>query len=127
MIIAITTNVIFLSDIIPEDFVEWGDNHHLPHIHSKIKIELYINFPSGNNSCALDALMTAWWVLNNIIHKHHSIEIHTIFANKQREISEIFSEMYEGNMSNLQAKSKIREIFQGILDINYQNNGFVEF
>ena len=115
-----------LTDIIPEDFVEWGDNHHLPHIHSKIESEPYIHFPWENNSCGLHALMTAWWVLYNIIHKQHSIEVRSMLANNCREISGIFSEMYEGNINNLQAKAKIRENFQGILDVNYQNYSFVE-
>ena len=62
----------------------------------------------------------------NIIQRHHSIEVHTIFTNNYTAISAIFSEMYEGNTNNLVAKEKIREIFQGVLDENYQNNEFVE-
>ena len=49
-----------------------------------------------------------------------------MFANNYTEISAIFSEMYEGNINNLEAKENIREIFQGILDEDYQNNGVVE-
>ena len=49
-----------------------------------------------------------------------------MFANNYTEISAIFSEMYEGTINNLEAKENIREIFQGILDLNYQNYGFVE-
>ena len=49
-----------------------------------------------------------------------------MFANNYTEISAIFSEMYEGTINNLEAKENIREIFQGILDKNYQNYDFVE-
>ena len=49
-----------------------------------------------------------------------------MFANNYSEISAIFSDMYEGNINNLKAKELIREIFQGILDEDYQNNGYVE-
>jgi hypothetical protein len=49
-----------------------------------------------------------------------------MFANNYSEISAIFSDMYEGNINNLKAKEKIREIFQGILDEDYQNNEYVE-
>ena len=70
--------------------------------------------------------MTAWWVLYNKIHKHHTTEVRTMFANNYTEISAIFSEMYEGTINNLEAKENIREIFQGILDQDYQNYDFVE-
>lgn len=70
--------------------------------------------------------MTAWWVMYNTIHKHHTTEVRTMFANNCTKISAIFSEMYAGNINNLKAKENIREIFQGILDEDYQNIGFVE-
>ena len=65
--------------------------------------------------------MTAWWDLYNTINKHHTTEVRTMFANNYTEISAIFSEMYEGNINNLEAKENIREIFQGTLDEDYQN------
>ena len=49
-----------------------------------------------------------------------------MFANSYSEISAISSEMYQGNINNFVAKEKIREIFQGVLDEDYQNNEFVE-
>ena len=49
-----------------------------------------------------------------------------MFAKNYSEISAIFSDMYEGSINNLKAKELIREIFQGILDEDYQNNGYVE-
>ena len=49
-----------------------------------------------------------------------------MFTNNYSGISAIFSEMYEGNINNLVAKDKKREIFQGVLDEDYQNNEFVE-
>ena len=52
--------------------------------------------------------MTAWWVLYNTIHRHHSIEVRTMFANNYREISEIFSEMYEGNTKKPSSKRKYK-------------------
>lgn len=104
----------------------WGGRHHLPHIHNKLDFEPYIHFPWENNSCALDSIMTAWWVLFNTMKKLMNHEITEIFEREYPEFNELFIEMFEGQLDNIQAKEKVRRIFQGVLNSNYQSGLFIE-
>ena len=104
----------------------WGGRHHLPHIHNKLDFEPYIHFPWENNSCALDSIMTAWWVLFNTMKKLMNHDITEIFEREYPEFNELFIEMFEGQLDNIQAKEKVRRIFQGVLNSNYQSGLFIE-
>ena len=53
-------------------------------------------------------------------------EITEIFAREYPEFNELFIEMYEGQLDNIQAKEKVRCIFQGVLNSNYQSWLFIE-
>ena len=53
-------------------------------------------------------------------------EITEIFGREYPEFNELFIEMYEGQLDNIQAKEKVRRIFQGVLNSNYQSGLFIE-
>lgn len=111
--------------MIVEDFTEWHGRFNLPLKHIKNDNKPYIHFPWENNSCGLDTTMTSWWIIYIKIMESNNYELVDIFKNEYQEIYNIFTNFYEGIIDNMEAKTQIRFIFNGITDVDYMNKDYV--
>lgn len=109
--------------MIVEDFEMWNGRHNLPLKHNKNYRDPYIHFPWENNSCALDATMSVWWVLYNNIYESGNTQLLTLFHDEYELLINIFKNMHDGETNNLEAKTEIRKLFESCDDSTYTNKG----
>jgi hypothetical protein len=92
----------------------------LPLLHNPQSTWPYLHFPWANNSCALDATLTAYW----IIHQRENF-VRSTFADEYPKIHSIFHDLHNGLITNIAAKDLFELMFD-IDDENYKHRHHVE-
>ena len=73
----------------------------------------------------MDATLTAWWILYVEIRDSGDNEIMLLFNMEHQKIIAVFKKLYEGEMTNIETKSEIRELFNGIKTKEYINRSTI--
>lgn len=103
----------------------WHGRLNLPLRHNKNDNEPYIHFPWENNSCALDASMSAWWIVYNKIYESAKTDITDIFEYEYKLINNIFKNLHEGIINNMEAKTEIRGLLKDCENKTYKAEGYI--
>lgn len=105
-----------------EVFMKWNCISHLQLWHNN-EDDSIIHFPWADMSCALDSTLSAYWIIYLRLQLRNEWLI--LFREEFPKIVEVFDELYEIKIHNIQAKEKLRALFK-INDARWNSRNSVE-
>ena len=102
--------------------MKWNSVQHFQ-LWNSYSADRLIHFPWATNSCALDSILSALWVIYERF--HYNADQLRLFAEEFSTVLSIFHDLHYGRIHNIQAKELLVKVFL-IDDGRYKNGDFVE-